>query len=239
MRFSYLVNMKVWRYLFGKSKSSPEDKIQKSIDTILNSKEFKTYQELFALLVPSRQVNIIDNELSIKTSENGYSESRYEFDWLLDSIEEKVSKLLETQYKIYIQQNVYMIGDNKTMIDHPVLDFVERTLKDSEVEWNEWVDKYFHHGSDGHKLFIEMNRDIPIEYNKNPPHMIWYLVLQNVQSLNTMYVRILEQPNCFEIIDQDGMSLAMVALIEDEWKYMGITTSCLEHIWELYQHCSV
>ena len=134
---------------------------------------------------------------------------------------------------MYSRQSVYNMKLDVS-INHPSLDFVEKSLKTFDIGWNKWIDTYFHGDSIGHNLFSQMNKDIPIEYNPSSPQVIWVLLLLDMNYLGTLYSRKLEKDYTREILDQDGMSLAYVGLINGEWKYIGISNSCFEYIWKIY-----
>lgn len=226
--------MKVWRYLSGSYKT----KKYKAIEDLRGSEDFQNYQSHFDLLVPARQVYIEDDELVIKTKVGTFSEWRYNFNWEDPDILDRVFEVLEREYSALAKQNIYTIKTDQVTTDHPAIDFVEMTLR-STMDWDEWVNTYFHPESPGYELFKEMERDISLKHNEYPPHKIWALMLQDMESLGTLYVQkptVYDFPNTVEIIDQNGCSWAYVSFIDNKWYYMGITKSCLDYIWALYSN---
>lgn len=225
------------------------DIVESTLSDIEDNSAFKKYQEMFKTLKPSRDLYVdYGNENIIISQTMGYSE--HSFNWTDISVTGHILEWLNNLYEMYYKQNIYQHPEvNSLMLDHDALDFVDKSLYDNR-DWPEWVDQYFLKDSDGHNMFIAMEKEYPlpdISYEFDglyPPYIIWMLLIINSADLGTIYAKQISGTGdsissrigeIVEIVDQDGLSLVYTAKVDGRWWYVGINEECFDRIDSLYQ----
>ncbi len=238
--------------------TSYEPRIEDIIEKIEQSNKFVEYQDKFSDLVPLRQLYIDETEVVIEAvTSKSYSISRLEFNWKKSNIEIELYKYLDALYEAYVHSQTISgqdAEDVSDLSDEPVLEegiskFIKETIDTDVTEWDKWLDMYFDHESLGYKLLKAIGEDIPAECSTigsdvpmYPPQYIWFSMLEqcgeNVSVRDTIKDKVKEaypDGTPKDILDQEGNIVVIMAQIDGKWKYIGLTTACLERIQDLYE----
>ena len=117
-----------------------------------------------------------------------------------------------------------------------LIDFINESVSGNISDWNKWLDRFFYEKSLGYQIFKRMTDDDP----DGTFLMVWYNILkQNVtngiQLIETEREAVLSsypyEQIPIEICDENEKCIVIVAKINNEWKYVGITT-------DWYCYCS-
>ena len=191
---------------------SEQKEINNTIEKLKTNPTFIIYTRLFNSLSPSRKVSIENNELIIEVNHNKvYSISRDEFKWTEPDIIEFVLNYLQELYATYLNQNIYNNTNISSNIytEHPVIDFVIKSINHDIKNWTRWVKTYVYPNSQMYRLFMYISKykknkntlDIHTETDsdlsgssENPednliysPAFIWYFILKNNESIGKFY----------------------------------------------------
>ena len=195
---------------------------------------------------------------------NSYSFIPASFNWTKPDREEDLYEYLDKMYETYLHSQTISgpgledIDNVSDLSDEPVLSdlsddntcitkFIKETIDTDITDWNQWLDEYFDHESLGYKLFKEIGNDMPAECSTigsamYPPQYIWFSLLQqcgeNMSVRDTIKDKVKEaypDGTPKDIVDHEGNIVVIMAKMDGKWKYIGLTTACLERIQDLYE----
>lgn len=231
------------------------------IEDIIWSKKFQYYQNRFESMIPSRDLYIDDNDLIIETNiNNSYSMERISPNWNDPNIEKIIYNYLDKTYKKYTNTDIGYVFSNSSDSSSDNDDnnndnndeynseeiriincFINDSIKSDIIDWDEWLNKFFDNKSMGYQLFKRIGSSncfrVSDKINGNIIYslqFIWYSILQSI--IDNGYMLILNQENTNEILlcDSDENCIVVMSIVDGEWKYVGITSKCLETIRSIY-----
>jgi len=233
------------------------------IEDICCTDKFATYQIYFEELNPPRELYVEDGDITISTTVgSSYSLETISPVWGDSNVEEYVYRYLDNIYAKYskggkIEYNKggeFSNDSNKDNNENSndninsnngLIDFIENSVTSDIDDWYVWLDNYFDTNSFGYRLFKAM-APLECKYTGEIPiysqEIIWFSSLESV--INQGYqLRESTRENILiaypyvtpiEVCDLNGNCVVIVANINGEWKYVGITEEYMELVQSLY-----
>ena len=133
-------------------------------------------------------------------------------------------------------------------IRNEIVKHIQESIDTDIEDWNIWLDTYFEIGSLGHQLLLFMEETTPSEVIGTgeiliyPPQYIWFSTLQNMMSSGIIGVRPTIKDRvkelyleAYDILDGDESIVVIIAKTEEGWKYVGLTTECVDNMYNIYE----